>query len=195
MLFLLKRSASGALAGLVVLAAAAMFLRADLGVESPKLSATPRLIGESGLLFGVILLSDGCIHGLLMLAFGAAYRQRYHELAKIFHGQRFVAMFAGALMAGVGEELVFRGLGTGLIYLVTAAFAFGLLHHLRGRLALFTLWSVWEGLLLAAGLWLTGALVVTMLAHFLHDLTGFLIFRVERNRRLLFSLTDRGSGA
>jgi membrane protease YdiL (CAAX protease family) len=182
MFFLLKRTASGALAGLVVLAAAGMLLRASLGVESPTLSLTPRLIGEGVLLCGVVLASDGCIHGLLTLAFGAVYQQRYHELAEIFHGQSLRALFAGALMAGVGEELVFRGLDAGPVYLITAAIAFGLLHHLRGRLAPFTLWSVWEGLLLAAGLWLTGELVVTMLAHFLHDLMGFLIFRVERRQ-------------
>jgi membrane protease YdiL (CAAX protease family) len=53
---------------------------------------------------------------------------------------------------------------------------FGLLHHIRASLWPFTLWAIWQGLLLAAGLWCTGELAVTMEAHFLHDLIGFLLF-------------------
>jgi membrane protease YdiL (CAAX protease family) len=36
---------------------------------------------------------------------------------------------------------------------------------------------VYEGLLFAAAMYATGELAVTMTAHFLHDLTGFLLFR------------------
>jgi membrane protease YdiL (CAAX protease family) len=80
-------------------------------------------------------------------------------------------------MAGLGEELVFRGLSTDGRYLIASAVAFGLLHHIRRSLWPFTLWAVWEGLLFAAALWYFEALSVTMTAHFLHDLAGFLIFR------------------
>jgi membrane protease YdiL (CAAX protease family) len=182
MLFLLKRTAPAALAALAVLAGAGLLLRAALKIEKPSLDVTPGLVGAGVLACAAVLASDGCIHRLLRLSFGDAYLRRHHELAEVFRGQTAAGVLAGGLMAGVGEEMVFRGLGTGPVYLVTAAVAFGLLHHLRGRLAPYTLWSVWEGLLLAAALWLTGALVVTAVAHFLHDVAGFLIFRAERRR-------------
>jgi membrane protease YdiL (CAAX protease family) len=184
MLFLLKRTAPGALAGLIVLAGVGLLLRSAFSVEAPTLSVTPRIIAAGVLAFAVMLAIDGCAHGALLLAFGRSYRLRHHQLAEVFRGQSTLALIAGALMAGAGEEIVFRGLGSGPVYLLTAAVAFGLLHHLRGSLAPYTLWSVWEGLVLAAALWLTGALLVTMIAHFLHDAAGFLIFRLERRRPL-----------
>ena len=82
-------------------------------------------------------------------------------------------------MAGLGEEMVFRGLSRSAAVLLALAVAFGLLHHVRRRLWPFTLWSIWEGIVFAAALWGTGELAVTMIAHFLHDVLGFVIFRVE----------------
>ena len=83
---------------------------------------------------------------------------------------------AGAAMAGVGEELVFRGLSTDTIYLTSAAVVFGLLHHVRQSLWPFTLWALYQGFLFAAAISVTGSLFVTMVAHFTHDLAGFLLF-------------------
>ena len=54
---------------------------------------------------------------------------------------------------------------------------FGLLHHINRSLLLITLWSIWQGFLFAAALLITERIGVTMTAHFLHDLTGFLLFR------------------
>jgi hypothetical protein len=65
---------------------------------------------------------------------------------------------------------------------VPAAVAFGLLHHVRRSLWPFTPWSIWEGLLLAAGLFYTGNLAATMVGHFLHDVIGFLVFRYVNAR-------------
>lgn len=181
MLFLFKRKAVPAIATLVVLAGLGLGLRLALGIQAPTLDFTLANLFAGVLAAAIVLASDGLLHGMLLLLFGQAYRQRYRALAEVFRGQSVAAIFAGALLAGIGEELVFRGLGTQPAYLLTAAVLFGLLHHLRGPLAPFTLWSIWEGLLLALMLWLTGALVVSMTAHFLHDVTGFLIFRVERS--------------
>jgi membrane protease YdiL (CAAX protease family) len=125
----------------------------------------------------VVLCSDALLHGGLFLAFGEPYLRRYRELAGTFRGQSVAAMLTGAAMAGLGEELVFRGLSRQLPLLLLSALAFGLLHHVRRRLWPFTLWSVWEGVLFAVVLWWTGELVVTMTAHFLHDALGFVIFR------------------
>jgi membrane protease YdiL (CAAX protease family) len=126
---------------------------------------------------GAVLVSDVSLHGLFCLVFGERYRRRHRELAAVFRGQSLAAILAGAAMAGLGEELVFRGLSADPRYLIVSAIVFGLLHHVRRSLWPFTVWAVWQGLLFAAALWYVEALSVTMTAHFLHDFAGFLIFR------------------
>jgi membrane protease YdiL (CAAX protease family) len=180
MLFLLKRTVPTSLAALVVLAAAGLSLRRLIGRYDPWPLPSLRFDWLL-LLWGVgvcalALCSDALIHGGLSLAFGGRYLARCRELAAVFRGQSFAAMLTGAAMAGLGEELVFRGLSIDPEALAVLAVAFGLLHHVR-RLWPFTVWSVWEGVLFAAVLWWTRELAVTMTAHFLHDLLGFLIFR------------------
>jgi len=176
MLFLLKRdwrSALAALAGLVALGAG---LRGVVHDPTP-FDATPRNLALGVAACALILISDVLGNGLLWLLCGDRYRDRCLELAGVFRGQSIPAILAGSLMAGLGEELVFRGLGTGPVYLVAAAFVFGALHYIRRSLWPFTVWACYEGLLFAAALMLTGSLCVTMTAHFLHDLVGFLVFR------------------
>jgi membrane protease YdiL (CAAX protease family) len=181
MLFLLKRRWTGGLLGLAVLALVGVGLRRLLGAGPPVVvSLAAALLGAAA--FAVVLASDVTLHGLFCLVFGAPYRRRHRELAEVFRGQTTAAILAGAAMAGLGEELVFRGLATGPVYLAVAAVVFGLLHHVRGPLWPFTLWAMWQGLLLGAAVLLTGDLFVSMVAHFLHDLTGFLIFRYLNGR-------------
>ena len=182
MLFLLKRTSLTALLALAALSALGLGLRRLIGDGVPPLTFTPHLILLGVGVCGAALVSDALIHGGLSLAFGRPYLERYRELAATFRGQTFGAMFAGAAMAGMGEELVFRGLSRAPAVLLLLAVAFGLLHHVRWRLWPFTLWSIWEGVVFAAALWWTGELAVTMTAHFLHDVLGFLIFRVENRR-------------
>jgi membrane protease YdiL (CAAX protease family) len=145
--------------------------------DVPPIDPTPGAFLLGLAVVAGVLCSDSLIHGLCWLIFGELYLRHYRKLAGVFRGQTTAALLAGAGMAGLGEELVFRGLGTGPVYLVGAAVAFGLLHHIRWALWPFTLWSVLEGLLFALALYLTQNLVVTMTAHFLHDSAGFLIFR------------------
>jgi len=176
MLFFLKRTWKGGLAGLAVLALLGFGLRSQLSnVPAFKISPAHALLGFA--LFLAILASDVTVHLMLSKFFGAGYRRRHRELAAIFGGQTGTAMLTGALMAGVGEETVFRGLSAQPLELAIAAVVFGLLHHIRARFWPFTLWAIYQGLLLAGAIYLTGALFVPMLAHFLHDLAGFLIFR------------------
>lgn len=151
-------------------------LRSQLSnVPAFEISLAHALFGS--VLFLAILASDVTIHLTLSKVFGEGYRRRHRELAAIFRGQTVAAMLTGALMAGVGEEMIFRGLSTQALELATAAAVFGILHHIRARFWPFTLWATYQGLLLAGGIYLTGALFVPMVAHFLHDLAGFLIFR------------------
>jgi membrane protease YdiL (CAAX protease family) len=176
MLFLLKRHWTGGLLGLTILVLLGVGLRLLLRDGPPVTpSLTAALLGVAA--FAVVLTSDVTLHGLFLAVFGAPYRRRHRELAEVFRGQGIAAILAGAAMAGLGEEVVFRGVATNPVYLLAAAVVFGLLHHIRGRLWPFTVWAMWQGVLLGAAVYLTGNLFVSMVAHFLHDLTGFLIFR------------------
>jgi membrane protease YdiL (CAAX protease family) len=175
MLFILKRHWISAWLGLAVLSLIGLVLRAfEFGAP---IGASPRaiLLGLGAL--GIVLISDVTLHGLLWLLWGKEYRRRHRELAGAFRNQSFAAILIGALMAGVGEELVFRGASLSQTYLFGGAVVFGLLHHIRRDLWPFTIWAVWQGLLFATALYLTELLFVTMVAHFLHDFIGFLIFR------------------
>ncbi|HMF11684.1 MAG TPA: CPBP family intramembrane glutamic endopeptidase [Gemmataceae bacterium] len=148
----------------------------------PELGVSIRALALGIAVFGIVLASDVSLHGLFCLLFGTRYRRRHRELAAVFRDQRLSAILAGSLMAGVGEELVFRGLSESHVYLVGGALAFGVLHHVRRDLWPFTVWAVWQGLLFASVVYLTEMLAVTMVAHFLHDLAGFLIFRYVNTR-------------
>jgi membrane protease YdiL (CAAX protease family) len=176
MLFRLKRSWPTALAALAVLAGVGWALRLLLG-GGPALSFSPTAVLVGFVAFGAVLVSDVTIHGLLLLLFGESYLSRHRELVAEFRGQSLSAILAGAAMAGLGEEVLFRGVSTSPAYLAGGAVLFGLLHHIRGRLWPFTIWATWQGVLFTAAILVTGDLAVTMTAHFLHDLTGFLIFR------------------
>ena len=176
MLFLLKRKWGTALLGLMVLGLLGVGCRLLLSTgPDVGVSAHNALLGLG--LFTAILVSDGIIHVALSLAFGEHYLARYRDLARLFGGQTAGAMLAGAAMAGVGEELLFRGISIQPSALIIGAAIFGAFHHVGRRFWPFTIWSGYQGLLLAAGIYFTEALFVTMIAHFLHDLCGFLIFR------------------
>lgn len=181
MLFLLKRTWSGAALGLLGLTALALLLRQVVPAPLPLALSTEDVL-HGLLVIGLVLLSDGAIHGLLLLTFRQRYAERHRELAAVFRGQTLWAILCGALMAGVGEELLFRSLDAGLGYLLGSAVVFGLLHHIRRELWPFTLWAIWQGLLFAAALYYFRRLGVTATAHFLHDLLGFLVFRYWYNR-------------
>jgi CAAX protease family protein len=181
MLFTLKRAVPGSLAGLAVLALLGLVLR-QLVPAPPPLGPLGEVIPLGLRVYALVLASDGLIHGFLMLTFRERYLKRHRELGDVFAGQSYGAIVAGALMAGLGEELVFRGLSTDPIYLGVSAVVFGLLHHIRRNLWPFTLWAMWQGALFGVALHYTGLLGVTMVAHFMHDTTGFLLFRHLRRR-------------
>jgi membrane protease YdiL (CAAX protease family) len=161
---------------MVVLAALGLSLRMgfDIGPDL-GISLHNALVGLG--VFATVLISDLTLHTIFSLALGSPYRKRYRELAGVFRGQQMGAIVAGAALAGVGEELVFRGLGSDGTYLVLAAVLFGCLHHIRCSLWPFTLWAIYQGLFFAGAVYVTRMLFVTMVAHFLHDMTGFFVFR------------------
>jgi membrane protease YdiL (CAAX protease family) len=176
MLFLLKRTWPTALIALVVLTLISLGLRQTLSAATP-ITPSVRNVLLGVAVVAVVLLSDGILHGTFCLIFGERYKHRHRELAAVFRGQSLAAIVVGAALAGIGEELTFRGMSTDLAYLLPSAVVFGLLHHIRRSLWPFTLWAIWEGLLFSIAVWYFQDLVVTMVAHFLHDFAGFLIFR------------------
>ena len=175
MLFILKRHGTSALLGLALLSLIGLGVRwFELG---PPVGLSPRAVWLGFAVVAVVFVSDLAIHGLLYVFWGAEYRHRHRQLARIFQSQTRFAIMIGALMAGVGEELVFRGGSPSPVFLFGGAVVFGLLHHIRRELWPFTLWAIWQGVLFAAAVYVTEMLTVTMVAHFLHDFIGFLIFR------------------
>ena len=133
MLFLLKRRWQSSLGALALCTALGLALRALLGT-GPAWDWSWQNVQRGGAAFAAVLASDVVLHGTFVLLFGERYRRRYQELAEVFRGQTPAAMLAGALLAGLGEELLFRGLGTGPLYLGVAALLFGWLHHIRRSL-------------------------------------------------------------
>jgi membrane protease YdiL (CAAX protease family) len=181
MLFLLKRTWYGASAGLVVLTLLGLLLR--LVAPNPlPLEVTLDDCAWGVVAVGYVLVSDVAIHGLLILWKRDEYRKLHRELAGLFRGQTFLAIVLGSLMAGLGEELVFRSLDPRPAYLFGSAVVFGLLHHVSRPLWPFTLWAVWQGVLFAVVMLMFQRIGVTMVAHFLHDLIGFCAFRFVFNR-------------
>jgi membrane protease YdiL (CAAX protease family) len=176
MLFLLKRTWAPALLAGALLALAGMGLRQVVPAPTP-LEFSWQNIELGFVVWTGVLTSDALIHGVLLFFFRETYRRRHRELSGFFRDQRLSAILAGALMAGVGEELIFRGLSLDPVALGFSAVTFGLLHHIRPSLWSITIWSIWQGMLFALALSWSGALCVTMTAHFLHDASGFLLFR------------------
>jgi membrane protease YdiL (CAAX protease family) len=185
MLFLLKCRWQDSLGALIVLVFLALCLRQLLHlwfVAFPNFWGGPRLDNSwhaalaAVAVFALVICSDGIIHFTLLLGWGTSYRVRFRELAGLFRKQKYGDMLAGAVMAGLGEELLFRGISLEPAVLVATSILFGLLHHVRRRLWPFTLWSIYQGLLFAVVVYLTGNLFITMVAHFLHDFCGFVVF-------------------
>src|SRR5262249_31462534 len=176
MLFLLKRTWFPALLAGVFLALAGLGLRQVVPAPTP-LGFSWWNVTLGFVVWAGVLTSDALIHGVLLFFFRESYRRRHRELSGFFREQRLSAILAGALMAGVGEELIFRGLSLDPVALGFSAVTFGLLHHIRLEFWSITLWSIWQGVLFSLALSWTGALCVTMTAHFLHDASGFLLFR------------------
>jgi membrane protease YdiL (CAAX protease family) len=155
----------------------------SLRSSPPELSFDIIDVRDGLLVCAAVLVSDVTIHGLLMVVLGDWYLRRNRDLAGLFREQSLLAIFIGSLMAGIGEELLFRGLDPGLGFLIAAGIVFGLLHHISGPLWPFTLWAVWQGLFFALAMLHFQRIGVTMIAHFLHDLVGFLVFRILINQR------------
>jgi len=191
MLFAIKNRLVPTLLLLVLFVALAFGLRDWLGLDW-RLGWHARLLID--LLLGALVLggSDAGGHLLLALTLGDAYWSRYRALVNFFRPQHLPQIIAGGLLAG-GEELIFRGvLLEGLRSLAgmpslpavgLTALVFGLCHTIPKRLLWpFTFWAIWEGALLGGIYVVSGSLLVVVVLHVLHDIAGFSVFALQRQR-------------
>ncbi len=190
MLFAVKNRLGPTLLLLIVLVSGSLVLRAALGLRW-RLEFAPELPRQLALGLAGILISDGLIHGALSLRLGDRYRARYQALADAFRPQGPAEIIASGLLAGGGEELLFRGvLLNGLLARADlspaaavglSALLFGAMHWQRdSRLALFAVWAAGQGVILGCLYVATGSLLVPMLVHGTHDLLGFSLFAWQR---------------
>lgn len=198
MLFNVKRHFVLSVVLALTLAAVALALKYTLGLEWQSFGAG-RFIPGLAIGLAAILASDLFLMLLLLAAFRSAFIDTYMQMADYFTGQRVPEILAGGLLAA-GEEMIFRGIvlqvmvqplnsGPAAAVLVSSVL-FGLFHIIaRKRLALFSIWAVWEGAVLGAVYLYTGSLLVTAAVHAVHDVLGFTVFALNRKRG--FFLTGR----
>jgi membrane protease YdiL (CAAX protease family) len=183
MLFWAKQTTSRGLITLLLLVGAAY--ASGAAVHQP-LTLHPRLL-DAGLgvaIWLVILTSDLALHALFCRVGGAGYRAVGVEFRTYVRRMTPAACIVGGLVAGLGEEPLFRGVLLPLlsslspaIGLLATAALFGAAHFIRPSLWLLAVWAAWQGILLGAVYTLTGSLAAVMLAHFLHDTTAFLALK------------------
>ena len=198
MLFNVKKNFLLSVILTLALAGAALILKHALGLEWQSPGAAGFIPGFAAGL-AAILASDLLLMLLLLALFRSAFTKTWMQMADYFSGQRAPEILAGGLLAA-GEETVFRGvvlqgmvqvLGAGPVPAVlVSSVLFGLFHVIaRRRLALFSIWAVWEGAMLGAVYIYTGSLFITAAVHAAHDVLGFTVFAL--NRKYGFFLTGR----
>lgn len=196
MLFTVKKNLLLSVILTLTLAGAALAVKYALGLEWHSPGAKGFVPGFA-LGLAAILASDIILILILLALFRSAFIDTYMQMADYFTGQRASEILAGGLLAA-GEEMVFRGvvlqgmvqvLGAGPVSAVlVSSILFGLFHVIaRRRLALFSIWAVWEGAVLGAVYLYTGSLIVTAAVHAAHDVFGFTVFAL--NRKYGFFLT------
>jgi len=198
MLFTVKKNFILSVVTALVFAGAALASRYALGLEWQSPGAVGFIPGFA-LGLAAILASDLVLILLLLALFRGAFVETYMQMADYFSGQRAPEILAGGLLAA-GEETLFRGvvlqgmvqlIGSGPVSAVlVSSVLFGLFHVIaRRRLALFSVWAVWEGAVLGAVYLYTGSLLVAASVHAAHDILGFTVFAL--NRKYGFFLTGR----
>jgi membrane protease YdiL (CAAX protease family) len=201
MLFSIKNKAVLSLAATLVFAALSILLKHLLGLDW-NLYIGRGVIEQLFTGLGFMLASDIVLVILLLVIFHTGFVRLWMEMAAYFSPQRIPAVLSGGLLAA-GEEMFFRGvllqymvqaLGLNPYYAVAvSAAAFALCHVIwKKRLALFSLWAFWEGVILGAIYLYTGSLPVVMAVHAAHDIAGFALFSLQRRRGFLVVIKHPG---
>ena len=185
MLFYVKQRAATAaltLLGLLVVANLWAFVRGiDLGaaLSFDALALVSALLGFAFVasLDAAIFIANWCI-GV------QPFLKRFDaEMGPVFAHVGPLAIVAGGLLAGLGEETLFRGVVQHEWGILPAALLFALAHAGRG-IRLLAVWAVLQGLIFGWLYALTGNLLVPMLVHGAHDMFGMVFARYVYNRWL-----------
>lgn len=196
MLFTVKKNFLLSVVIALIFSGAALAVKYALGLEWHSPGAVDFVPGFA-LGLAAILASDIVLVLLLTVIFRNEFIKTYMQMADYFTGQRASEILAGGVLAA-GEEMLYRGvilqglvqvLGAGPVSAVlVSSILFGLFHVIaRRRLALFSIWAVWEGAVRGAVYLYTGSLIVTAAVHAAHDVFGFTVFAL--NRKYGFFLT------
>ncbi len=194
MLFSVKNKAVLSLLLTFVFASVSLLLKYSLGLDW-NLSFGEGTPGQIILGLGILLASDLGLVFLLVIIFHTVFVRLWMELAGYFSHQSRYAILAGGLLAA-SEEMFFRGVLLQYMIetlhfdtnyaVIVSALIFGLFHIIRNkRLALFSPWAFWEGVLLGAIYLYTDSLPVVMAVHAAHDIAGFALFSLQRRRGFL----------
>ncbi len=140
--------------------------RLPIAHPEPVLTLGPVTAHIYSVLLGGALGACLVISSRLSVARFSWARRLHNEFRPVARQLSSTGIVALALMSGIGEELLFRGLLQPYVGLIAQAVIFGLLHQLPGRSRwVWVAWAAAVGLLLGAVFELTGSIIGPIVAH------------------------------
>jgi membrane protease YdiL (CAAX protease family) len=159
------------------------------GTQQPtgRLGSVEMALGVGALAGLGCTLANFLLDWMLRFVYGVRYVRAFETFALDVIGRMGpIDALASGIMAGAGEEPLFRGVllplcGPPVVGVIVAGVVFGLAHYLRREYFGFLIWGMGEGFVFGTLYVVTGSIVVPAIAHGLFDTAGFLYF--ERLRR------------
>lgn len=180
MLFYAKRSVRVQLLSLATLAAGACLIAAQRGGLPPiRFNPDTALLLIAAILGAALL--DAAVLALHFLTTGRGFVGQIRDtLDEILGGLSPAGVIGAGLIAGIGEELLFRGAIQPWLGLPAAVALFTIAHMGTRPLLRLAVWTAIEGLYLGVLLILTGNLLIPMIVHGVHDTIGILVIQRAR---------------
>lgn len=160
------------------------------GAQQPagRLGSVEMALGVGALAGLGCMLANFVLDRILRFVYGVRYVRAFETFALDVIGRMTpIDALAAGLMAGVGEEPLFRGVllplcGRPIVGIVVAGIVFGLAHYLRREYFGFLIWGMGEGFVFGTLYVVTGSILVPSVAHGLFDTVGFLYFERLRSQ-------------
>lgn len=177
MLFYAKKTVTGQIIALVLMLSLsgllALLLKTEISLEASAKAAMLSLAALSavGAVDGVTLL----LHS--MVAGRAFVREIFTTLEEIFGRLSPMGAIGAGIVAGAGEELLFRGIVQTALGLPAAIALFTLAHMGTRPLLRLLIWTAMEGLWFGLLYAMTRNLLFPMIVHGLHDILGILVIQ------------------
>ena len=147
-----------------------------------QFDSVPIALGAGALVALGCMVANFLVHQVMHLSLGASYDKAFQNFAlDVIGNMRAIEAVAGGVMAGVGEEPLFRGVILGwfpspVVGITAAAVLFGLAHYLDRRYFWFFVWGIGEGVVFGMLFVWTRSILVPVVAHGLFDTVGFAYF-------------------